>query len=123
LVVRPPEGAMAFWRDTSGRLTFDLPGVAAADYPAVCRGLADALELAPAGDLVIGLDQMFWDFRRGDQVVGLDWDIWMDFMAVAKSTASEPLLTDIAAWLTASQWSDASKQAEPQRALDRGGGK
>jgi hypothetical protein len=96
----PQEGAVRFWRDSSGRLTFDLPGVAAADYPAVCRGIADALGLAPAGDILIGPDQMCWDFRRGDQVVSLDWDIWMEFMAVAKSEASEPLLRDISAWLS-----------------------
>jgi hypothetical protein len=90
---------VGFWRDSSGRLTFDLPGVAVTDYPAVCRGVADALGLAPDGELLIGLDEMFWDFRRGDQVVGLDWDIWMAFMAGAKSEASEPLLRDIAAWL------------------------
>jgi hypothetical protein len=34
-----PEGAVGFWRDSSGRLTFDVPGMAAADFPAVCRGI------------------------------------------------------------------------------------
>jgi hypothetical protein len=99
------ETAVGFWRDSSGRLTFDLPGVAATDYPFVCRIIADALGLAADGDIVIGSDQMFWDFRRGDQVVGLDWDIWMEFMAVAKSEASEPLLRDVAARLGSSRWS------------------
>lgn len=111
---------MGFWRDGSGRLTFDLPGVAAADFPAVCRDIADALGLAPAGEIVIGPEQMFWDFRRGDQVVGLDWDIWMEFMAVAKSEASEPLLRDIADWLGSSRWS-AGCVAEIRTTLDRGG--
>ena len=55
--------------------------------------------------MVIGPEQMFWDFRRDDQVVGLDWDIWMEFIVVAKSAASEPLLRDIAAWLSSSRWS------------------
>jgi hypothetical protein len=100
---------VGFWRDNRGRLTFDLPGVAATDYPAVCRGIADALGLAPDGDISLGPDHMFWDLRRGDQRVGLDWDIWMEFMAVAKSEASEPLLRDIAAWLSSSWWSEASK--------------
>jgi hypothetical protein len=104
-VLHLPEAAVGFWRDSSGRLTFDLSGVAAADYPAVCRGIADAVGLAPAGEIVIGPEQMFWDFRRGEQVVGLDWDLWMEFMAVAKSEASEPLLRDIAAWLGTSRWS------------------
>jgi len=102
---------VGFWRDSSGRLTFDLPRVEAGDYPAVCRGIADALGLTPVGEVVIGPEQMFWDFRRGDQVVGLDWDIWMDFVVVAKSEASEPLLRDIAAWLGSTRWSQASKQA------------
>jgi hypothetical protein len=110
---------VAFWRDSSGRLTFDLAGVAGTDYPAVCRGIADALGLAPVGDIIIGPDQMFWEFRRGDQVVSLDWDIWMEFMAVAKSEASEPLLQDVAAWLSSSRWSEVSKPAERAAAPDR----
>lgn len=90
---------MRFWRDRTGRLTFNLPGVAAVDYPEVCRGVADAFDLAPVGGILIGPEQMSWDFQRRDQVVGLDWDIWMGFMAVAKSETSESLLREIAAWL------------------------
>ncbi|MDY3560593.1 hypothetical protein R5W23_001838 [Gemmata sp. JC673] len=92
---------VGLWRDSSRRLTFDLPSVSAEEYPAVCRRVADAFGLAPAGDIVIRPEQMFWDVRRGEQAVGLDWDIWMEFMAVAKSATSEPLVTDIAAWLDA----------------------
>ena len=62
---------MGFWRDNSGRLTFDLPGVAAVDYPAVCRGIADALGLAPAGEIVIAPEQMYWDFGAGSR-----WSAW-----------------------------------------------
>jgi hypothetical protein len=99
------EDRVGFWRDSSGRLTFDLAGVEGTKYPTVCRELVDALGLVPNGDIIIGPDQMFWDFRRGDQVVGLDWDNWMQFMAVAQSPASEPLVQDVAAWLSASRWS------------------
>ncbi|HVL15289.1 MAG TPA: hypothetical protein VM529_22145 [Gemmata sp.] len=91
-----------FWRDASERLTFDSARIETVDYPAVCRSIADALGLSPDGEVVIGPEQMFWNFRRGDQVVGLDWDIWMGFMVVAKSEASESLVRDIAAWLRAS---------------------
>ena len=100
-----------FWRDASGRLTFDLPGVVASDYPAVCRGLADVLGLVPAGEIVIGPEQMFWDFRRRDQVVGLEWDIWMEFMVVAKCEEAESLVREIAAWLRASTWASANSTA------------
>jgi hypothetical protein len=110
------ENAMGFWRDGSGRLTFDLPGVQATDYPAVCRGIADALGLTPAGEFVIGPDQMFWDFRRGDQVVGLDWDVWMDFMIVAQSVESESLVQEIAAWLSSSRPPKATETATPSAA-------
>lgn len=90
---------MGLWRDSSGRLTHDRAGVTAEKYPEVCRQIADAFGLAPASDIIIGPEQMFWDFQRRGQVVGLDWEIWMEFMAVAKSAASEPLVADIAAWL------------------------
>jgi hypothetical protein len=84
-------------------LTFDLSGVAAADYPAVCRAITEAFDLVPAGELIIGPEQLFWDFRRGEQVVGLEWDIWSEFMVVAKSPVSEPLVREIAARLQMGQ--------------------
>lgn len=92
---------MGQWRDSSGRLTFVQPGITAEEYPAVCRKVADAFGLVPAGEIIIGPEQMFWDFQRDGQVVALDWDIWMDFMVVAKSSVSEPLVMDIAVWLDA----------------------
>jgi hypothetical protein len=93
-----------FWRDVSGRLTFDTAGMEAVDYPATCRAVADEFSLTPEGSLAIGPEQMFWDFRRTEQAVGLDWDIWMGFMVVAKTEESEPLVRDIAAWLGSSPW-------------------
>jgi hypothetical protein len=95
--------AESFWRDSSERLTFDIPGVAATDYSALCRSIAESLGLTATSDILIGPEQMFWDFHRGDQVVGLDWDSWMGFMVVAKLGASDPLLRDIAAWLSLSR--------------------
>ena len=44
--------------------------------------------------------------------VGLDWDIWMDFMVVAKTEAAEPLLRDIVSWLSSSEWAGAIHRAE-----------
>ncbi len=87
------------WRDASGRLTCDRSDVGAASYPAVCHAIAEAYGLAPVSELVVGADQMYRDFGRGREVVGLDWDIWMGFMVVAKSAAAEPLVADIAEWL------------------------
>lgn len=42
---------------------------------------------------------MFWEFARGSQLVCLQWDIWFEFMAVAQSPVSEPLINEIAIWL------------------------
>ncbi len=100
-----------FWRDASGRLTFDTSSVQAEDYPAVCRSVADAFGLTSAAPLVVGPEQMFWEFQLGEQAVGLDWDIWMGFMIVARAGGAEPLVRGIAAWLSSSQWAGGSKTA------------
>lgn len=91
---------MSLWRDSSGRLTIDLE-MEAIEYPALCRRIRDQFELVPVGELLIGPDQMYWNFRRDDLEIGLDWDVWMGFMAVAQSKAAEPLLQSIADWLIA----------------------
>lgn len=92
-----------FWRDASGRLTFAMSHIEAEDYPSTCRVVADAFVLVPDGSLVLGPEQMFWDFRQVDRVVGLEWDIWMGFMVVAKTEGAEPLVREIAIWLSSSQ--------------------
>jgi hypothetical protein len=89
---------VGYWRDSCGLLIFDKSGVAAIDYPGLCRRIADVFNLIPSGDLIVGPDQMFRDFQRGDSVIGLEWDIWMQFMVVARSEAAEPLLREIADW-------------------------
>ena len=96
--------AAKFWRDASERLTYDLANVAAADYPAICQAVVTGFALTPESELVVGLEQMFWDHRRGEQVIGLEWDIWMGFMVVAKTTDAESLVQDVAEWLRTSRW-------------------
>ena len=87
------------WRDASGRLTVDQTGIDWTEYPTVCREVADVFSLVPDGDFVTGIDQIFCDFRRGDQVVSIDWDNWMEFMVVAKTPSAEPLIHEIRTWL------------------------
>jgi hypothetical protein len=96
---------MTLWRDGSNRLTFDLPRIEANSYPAVCRAISDAFELKPVGEIIIGPEQMFWEFHRGDQLISLDWDIWMGFMVASQSAEAESLIEDIAAWLLRSEFS------------------
>lgn len=96
---------MSFWRDGIGRLTFDVPGVTSDDYLELCGEISKAFGLAPASVPVIGPDQMFWEFRYDDRSVGLDWDIWMEFMVVANSASAESLVRQIAEWIIANRQS------------------
>lgn len=98
-----------FWRDASGRLAFDVFRIEASEYPAACGEIADAFNLKPDESPAVGPDQMFCDFRRGEQVIALEWDNWMGFMVVAKTADSEPLVREIAAWLRATAWGDRLK--------------
>jgi hypothetical protein len=88
-----------FWRNASGCLTLDQAGIDSTHYPALCRALADAVGLEQCGDFVIGPDQIFCDFARDDQIVGIEWDVWMDFMVVAKTRPAESLVREIGSWL------------------------
>ncbi|OWK36235.1 hypothetical protein [Fimbriiglobus ruber] len=97
------------WRDTNGRLTFDLPHVTAADYPSICKALAVAFALMPGTRLIAGLDQMFRDYRLGEQILGLEWDIRRGFLLVARTPNADPLVREIADWLSRSQWAGTDK--------------
>jgi hypothetical protein len=94
-----------FWRNASGRLTFDMFRVPADDYRAVRDALIEAFSLAPnSAKVTNGWDIAFQDFRRGEQVVGLEWDNWTGFTVVAKTPDAEPLVKEMAAWLLQSPW-------------------
>jgi hypothetical protein len=85
-------------RDSSDRLIFSLTGVSAEDFPKVCQQIAEAFQLTTVGEMIVGPDQMFWDFGRDHLKLSLDWDIWMQFSIVAKTQTSEQLLHEIAEW-------------------------
>lgn len=87
-----------FFRDASNRLTHDRE-IDSVSYVEVCRKVADHFRLKPSSELVIGLDEMFWDFTDGTSTVQLAWDNWMCFMVTAKEAVAEPLVRDIAAYL------------------------
>jgi len=102
-----------FWRDASQQLTFDMDHVPAADYPTICHAVVTVFALIQETPLVVGLDQMSWEWRRGEQVISLDWDIWMEFIVVAKTVGSESLVHDVATWLGGSQWGNPNGLALP----------
>lgn len=109
----------SFHRDASGRLTFEMFNVPADSYRAVCNDLVAALHLVSVGTVVTDfLDIVFQDYRRGSQVVGLEWDNWSGFIVVAKTPESEQLVQSVAEWLLGSKWATITSNAEPGAAPD-----
>ncbi len=101
-----------FRRDSSERLAFEMSRVPAADYPGLCKAVVTAFGLTPDYEsLAAGLDAIVMDHRRGEQVVEMAWDNWSGFVVVAKSTGSEPLVREIAAWLLQSPWGECGERA------------
>ena len=94
---------VTLWRDSSDRLTCSCGGIEAAAYATVCRTLSKSFGLEPEGELIDGFDVMFQDYVHGRNLIGLEWDVWKGFMAVAKSADTEPLIQAIAEWLSRNQ--------------------
>ena len=101
-----------FWRDFSQRLVFHMHRVEMDDYPTICKELVSAFALTPESGMVLGFDVVFQDYRSGNFVVGLEWDIWMGFIVVAKSQAAEPLVGAIGEYLLKSKWASPSVLAK-----------
>jgi hypothetical protein len=95
-----------FWRDASGRLNFGMFKSPAETYFAVCDAIVARFHLAPHGGMVAGGEVVFQDFCHEEQIIGLEWDIWMGFMVVAKSKTSEGLVRSIGFWLLQNQTSN-----------------
>jgi hypothetical protein len=92
-----------FFRDASDRLTHDRGDIDSSPYPEVCRTVADHFNLKPLFELVIGLDQMIWDFTNGTYTVELAWDNWLCFTITAKEPDAEPLVHQMATFLSETQ--------------------
>jgi hypothetical protein len=88
-----------FFRDSSERLTFDTDRVTALEYPAVRHAVVEKFHLTADGELIVGPDQMFWEFRFDGHLVELAWDIWMGFTVTAMSPDAESLVREIAEWI------------------------
>jgi hypothetical protein len=97
--------ANQIWRDAAGRLTFSMGGAPAGSYQRMCEAVAATFKLVRQAGLVTnGFDIVFQDYRRNEQVVGLEWDNWMGYMVVAKTPDSAFMVQEIATWLLQSSW-------------------
>jgi hypothetical protein len=91
---------MQFFRDASNRLTHDRLDIDSSSFPEVCKKVAVHFNLKPSSELVVGLDQMFRDLTDGTLTVELAWDNWCCFMVIPKEPNAEPLVRDIANFLS-----------------------
>lgn len=88
-------------RDNSQRLTIDFDRIEAGMYKKITSDVVAKFELEVAGAKTSGLDEVFQDFKRGNDVVGLEWDNWSGYIVNAKTTTAEPLVREIAGYISA----------------------
>ena len=88
-----------FHYDASNRLTYEVFDLESDRYPVTCDRIAKKFDLSAAGELVVGLDEMFRDYADGPNLVGLEWDNWSGFIVVAKNPGAEALVRSIAEFL------------------------
>lgn len=88
-----------FYRDFSNRLTHDRSDVGSVSYREICLKVADRFGLRPASKLLVGVDEMFWDFTDGSATVEFAWNVWLGLAITAKEPAAESLVRSIAEFL------------------------
>src|SRR4051812_6720559 len=88
------------YQNASDQLTFALPNSLDCAYGRLCKQLAEKFGLRPHGRLIEGLDEIFQDYDRDGNIVGLEWDIWMGFTVVAAHPEAEPLVREIGEYLS-----------------------
>lgn len=88
-------------RDNSDRLTFDFDTIEGGMYRSITDEVVSKFSLEVASKKVAGFDEVFQDFKKGNEVVGLEWDNWSGYTVVAKRTSAEPLVREIAGYISA----------------------
>ncbi|MDF1781440.1 MAG: hypothetical protein P1U67_09110 [Alcanivoracaceae bacterium] len=88
-------------RDASKRLTFDFSSIEFGSYGKITKAIVAEFGLRPAGEKTRGLDEVFQDFKVGDEVIGLEWDNWSGYIVNAKSKTAESLAREIAGYIDA----------------------
>jgi len=88
-------------RDNSDRLTIDFHNIEAALYSKITSEIVTQFNLEIASAKTTGLDEVFQDFKRGNEVVSLEWDNWSGYIVNAKSKKAEPLVHEIAGYISA----------------------
>jgi len=88
------------YRDASNRLTFDYYSIDSKFYSTITAELVKKFRLKPMGKLIVGLDEIFQEYRQDNCIIGLEWDIWSGYIVVAKESNSEHLAKEIAEYIS-----------------------
>ncbi|KZZ63170.1 hypothetical protein A3762_12655 [Oleiphilus sp. HI0125] len=88
-------------RDNSNRLTFDFDNIEGEMYRKITDEVISNFSLEVATEKVAGFDEVFQDFKKGNDVIGLEWDNWSGYSVVAKITSAESLAKEIAGYINA----------------------
>jgi len=88
-------------KDNSNRLSFDFDKIEGASYRKITDAVVSKYCLEVASKKIAGFDEVFQDFKKGNEVVGLEWDNWSGYTVVAKSTSAESLAREIAGYINA----------------------
>lgn len=88
-------------RDNSDRLTIDFQHIESGLYKKITSNVVARFNLEFASTKISGLDEVFQDFKRGNDVIGLEWDNWSGYIVNAKTKTAEPLVREIAGYISA----------------------
>ena len=87
------------YRNVSNKLTYDFHEIVINDYLCITDAIVKRYKLKKSSQLVHGLDEIFQNFKTGEKVIGLEWDIWSGYTIVAQNAESEDLVKNIAAFV------------------------
>jgi hypothetical protein len=70
-------------------------------YSVITKDVVNHFKLEAASKLIKGLDELFQNYKLGEYIVGLEWDIWSGHIVTAKNNKAESLVNEIAVFIDA----------------------
>jgi hypothetical protein len=70
-------------------------------YSKITKSVIAEFSLESASEKTAALDEVFQDFKRSSDIVGLEWDNWSGYIVNAKVTSAEALFREIASYVSA----------------------
>jgi len=86
-------------RNASDQLTFEFSVIESVKYDEITKSVIVHFGIEGVGRKITGLDEIFQDFKRSNEVVSLEWDIWSGYIVCAKTEQAESLAKEIASFV------------------------